>query len=272
MGSICCRMLQRRMLESEGTQSNGYVNEAHSYTEHDQSISQTVKISELKNEDFRITEQESQTDSQDVYNTTEKTKTDITDDTVSKLSSTPASTYLTLNLYPIGEEIIEQNSKTESDSTLLSNNSSGFDQDSNFKRNSEELESAQDEFYDCTSENNSLTESAIHNVSIKHGDDMMDFISVAPASDDQGHILNSDDYLSNHLFREPSVRSDDSSIVAQLIIKHSIRCMKRGSTNKHIRDGSQAEDDDMDPDVAEALAALAAAIAGEEFEEDPFGG
>ncbi|XP_075045199.1 PDCD10 and GCKIII kinases-associated protein 1 isoform X2 [Mixophyes fleayi] len=278
MGCNCCRMLNSYMFKPQEPQTNGYVNEAHSY-EHDRSKSPTVKISELRNEGHNVFQQDMFTGSHDLYNVPEKIN-DKTDEADLR-EPTSISSNAVLNINFTGEVKHDGHSFQPNDSvqTKSPSHQHGLHQNSNLKQNSDEPECIQHELCESIQENtSSLTESAI-----------VEVISAKLKLEPSNRLSNSSDFnglpgeenwaedantdppdKSNHgsstslADKVPKGKSREPSLVALMIERNSARNSKKSVI---ITNGFQPEDD-LDPDVAEALAALAAAIAGEEFEDN----
>ncbi|XP_075424119.1 PDCD10 and GCKIII kinases-associated protein 1 isoform X1 [Ascaphus truei] len=288
MGCNCCRILSSCMFNPEEPQSNGYVNEAHSYTlsEHDISKSQTIKISERKNEDLKIIDHDRVTGSQDAYNVTEKTKVK-NGEADSKGPTVYASPYPILHFNLNGEIKENTRSSREFDYPSIGNRlqsknppyQHGFDQDTNIELPSEEPECIQ---HEATQENNSLTESAMLDVqnddlTFEHFDCTRNsyfstvysdhrYLQKSGGEPPQGYINEHRSSVSlTH--SGPSMTPNEPSVVALMLLRNSTEGMKRNSTKKHFSKEIYP-DDVVDADVAEALAALEAAIAGEMFEDD----
>ncbi|KAG8591647.1 hypothetical protein GDO81_000255 [Engystomops pustulosus] len=252
------------MFKPQEPPTNGYVNEAHSY-DHDRSKSPTIKISELMNEGCNVIERDRFSGSHDLYNPPEKinVKTDEADST----GPTSSSSYATLNENLIGDvKEADDHSYQSHDNEQLTHTSSQqkLRIPNGHTTNSDEPECIQHELSGSIPENISLTESAI--LEVKSSNLNLEFDGVTteknyandsnkdpPDKADIGSNSPSDDHGSIQRSRFPSL--------VDLMIERSV---SRGSKKLVVTNG-EFLDDDLDPDVAEALAALAAAIAGEEY-------
>ncbi|XP_072262445.1 uncharacterized protein [Pyxicephalus adspersus] len=268
MGCNCCRMLNRYMFKPQEPHTNGYVNEAHN-NEQERSKSPTIKISELMNEGPIIIDRF--TGSQDLYNVSEKinAKNDESD------SSNPVtvSSYSILNNNFTGE-IKEQDAHYSQSADKTQTSTHSLEGNADLIHNSDEPECIQHELYGSIQENNSFTESVTPEV------ERRSFTFESPNSisnfSDLNELYKSEDFVQGAYACPPdkcsqdlnsstvdTVRSKEPSLISLVIERNSARGSKKGSI---VANGIYAEDD-LDPDVAEALAALAAAIAGEDFEE-----
>ncbi|XP_040274935.1 uncharacterized protein LOC120990283 [Bufo bufo] len=277
MGCNCCRMLNSYMFKPQEQPTNGYVNEAHSY-DHDRSMSPTIKISELMSEGYNIIERDRFTGSHDLYNGPEKinARTDEADST----EPYSFSSYAILNGNFIGDDKEQDAHSSQSHDNLQSTPTSSqdrLDTSNDHRTNSDEPECIQHELSGSMQENISLTESAILevqscNLHLESSNDIgniTQFISL-PKEAHHVHDSNKDpSYTAAHGSRSPSDdhvfidRSRPPSLVHLIIERSAARGSKKGIL---VTNGPYLEED-MDPDVAEALAALAAAIAGEEYED-----
>ncbi|XP_069832591.1 uncharacterized protein C4orf19 homolog [Dendropsophus ebraccatus] len=277
MGCNCCRMLNSYMFKPQELPTNGYVNEAHSY-EHDRSKSPTIKISELMNEGYNIIERDRFTGSHNLYNASEKinVKADEAGSTV------PASfsLYAVSNENFIGDVKEQDDQSFQSDDNLHSTPTSSqrkLEIPNDHTKNTDEPECIQHELSASMQENISLTESAIlevksSNLNLEYSNEIGDITQFNGLPKEANHVHDSSknphgntDHGScspsgDHVFIQ---RSRPPSLVDLMIERNASRGSKKGTI---VIDGVFLEDD-MDPDVAEALAALAAAIAGEEYED-----
>lgn len=266
------------MFKPQELPTHGYVNEAHSY-EHDRSKSPTIKISELMNEGYNIIERDRFTGSHNLYNAPEKinARTDEADST----EPTSFSSFAVLNENFIGDVKDQDDQSSQSNDNLQSTLTSSqhtLNISNGHTSNSDEPECIQHELSGSMPENISLTESAILEVkssdlNLESSDDIGNYMQInslpkeanyvhdsnkdPPDKADHGSSSLSDDYI----FVEQSIIP---SLVDLMIERNAARGSKKGTI---VTNGVSLEDDDMDPDVAEALAALAAAIAGEEYED-----
>ncbi|XP_069600721.1 uncharacterized protein C4orf19 homolog isoform X1 [Ranitomeya imitator] len=274
MGCNCCRMLNSYMFKPHEIPSNGHVNEARSY-EHDRSKSPTIKISELMNEGYNIIERDRFTDSHDLYNPPEKinAKTDDADSTEPSFSP-----YEALNENFI-EDVKEQDnySSQSTDNNLTSTHLSSQHIPNDHTANSDEPECMQHELSGSILENISLTESAI--LEVKTSDLNLE------SSTDIGKVIQFDSLPKEANYvqdpnKDPPDKADpgsssqsnehvpiERSRFPSLIDLMIERSAARGSSKRKVVTNGAILEEDMDPDVAEALAALAAAIAGEEYED-----
>ncbi|KAM4709886.1 PDCD10 and GCKIII kinases-associated protein 1 [Discoglossus pictus] len=254
MGCNCCRMVKSSTFEPEETQSNGYVNEGHSYTssELDCSKTQTIKISDL-HDDLRRIEHDRFSGSQDFYNDSEKDNVKA-DEMASNAINTYTSPYPVLH-FNINGEISHNIDNPRELPYPMNGNGTWSSEDTILKLAAEQPECVQQEFYEANevTQENSLTESAI--LDIQNGNVTLEQYGCISEKDNHGlHSLTSN--------KEPYTRATEN-LVAQMIQRNSLRDMKRQSQDKYF-----IGDDEVDADVAEALAALAAAIAGEDFEDN----
>ncbi|XP_073502335.1 uncharacterized protein C4orf19 homolog [Phyllobates terribilis] len=273
MGCNCCRMLNSYMFKPQELPTNGHVNEAHNY-EHDRSKSPTIKISELMNEGYNIIERDRFTDSHDLYNPPEKinAKTDDSNSTEPRFSP-----YAALNENFIDDVKEQDDNSSQSTDKLTLTHPSSQHIPNDYTANSDEPECMQHELSGSILENISLTESAIlevksSNLSLESSTEIGNVIQFngLPKEENYVHDSNKDppdkaDPESSSQSNEhiPIERSRFPSLI-DLMIERSVTRDSRKS--KVVTNGTILEDD-MDPDVAEALAALAAAIAGEEYED-----
>ncbi|XP_063807161.1 uncharacterized protein LOC134995305 isoform X2 [Pseudophryne corroboree] len=274
MGCNCCRMLNSYMFKPQEPQTNGYVNEAHSL-EHDHSTSPTIKISELKNEGHGVTEQDRFSGSPDIYNVPEKNN--AKPDNVDSREPVSFSSNAFLNINFTGDiKQVDHPSRSNTDlQTKSPSHQHDMDQHSNLKRNSDEPECIQHELCEPMEENNSLTESAIleaasSQLTLQTSNPSMSSVLNGPGKKNWLLDANTEPPDKNNLGSSSSLAeeatsgsSGEPSLVALMIKRTIARNSNKGLVGAH---GVHLEDD-MDPDVAEALAALAAAIAGEELED-----
>ncbi|KAM5192951.1 PDCD10 and GCKIII kinases-associated protein 1 isoform 2-T2 [Mantella aurantiaca] len=271
MGCNCCRMLNSYMFKPQEPHTNGYVNEAHSY-ENDRSKSPTIKISELMNEGQNIIDRF--TGSQDLYSVSEKII--AKNDEVDSSDAVTVSSYMVLNINFAGE-IKEQDAHTSqfNDNLQTKTSTHSLEQNVDLSHNSHEKECIQYELCESDQETNSYTESA----TLETQRSMLTLDSINSISNSSGlnEFPESEDFAQgsyppekcSHDFSSPTtdivsnIRSKEPSLISLIIERNSARASKKGSV---ITNGIQSEDD-LDPEVAEALAALAAAIAGEEYED-----
>ncbi|XP_068127955.1 uncharacterized protein C4orf19 homolog [Hyperolius riggenbachi] len=272
MGCNCCRMLNSYMFKPQELHTNGYVNEAHSY-EHDRSKSPTIKISELMNEGHNVIERDKFTGSQVLYGEPEKinAKYDEAD------SSNPAtvSSYAILNINFVDESKEQDGHSSHSGDNFQSKiPPHGSEQDGDLNQNSDEPECIQHELCGSIQGNNSLTESAILEVggstltlnipdSLSYTSDLNELPTKQDCEDPYLPDTSNHDYVLSNAGTVPITSSGIPTQVSASFERSSLRDSKKAST---ITNGIHLEDD-LDPDVAEALAALAAAIAGEDYED-----
>ncbi|OCT96771.1 uncharacterized protein LOC108706563 [Xenopus laevis] len=252
MGCTCCRLCHSYAVETDTVQSNGYVNEALSCppSESDWSKTQTITITDLLNEEQKKLERDRTSGSQNPDAEEEKNN--------EKNYEIDSPTYI-LDLNSNGE--IPKNNYPSADTPQQ--------QDNDLKRISEEPECIQHELIDSTQKTSSLTESAILDVLnddlLKHSDHKSGSLG-----SDQEHAPkpNGDppeepqrDYESSTgLMSEEPIVKDKSSLVALMLARNSLREPISGAS-------VQLQNYDVDPDVAEALAAIEAALAGEYFDD-----
>ncbi|CAN2388517.1 hypothetical protein PRIEUP_LOCUS16463 [Pristimantis euphronides] len=276
MGCNCCKMLNSYMFKPQEPPTNGYVNEAHSY-EHDRSKLPTIKISELMNEGYNIIERDIFTGSHDLYNVPEK----INVATIEADSGRPTSfsSYPVFNENFIGD-VKEDGHSTQSNENLQSTQTLSqhtLDIPNPHTTNSDEPECIQHELYGSMQENISLTESAIlegksSNLNLEASDDIGNIILLNGLPQEANYLHDSNKEPPDKTDHGSSSPSDDLVLLErsrfpsliELLLERNIA---RGSKKCTIITNGVYPDEDMDPDVAEALAALAAAIAGEEYEE-----
>ncbi|XP_073430829.1 uncharacterized protein C4orf19 homolog [Dendrobates tinctorius] len=272
MGCNCCRMLNSYMFKPQELPSNGHVNEARSY-EHDRSKSPTIKISELMNEGYNIIEREGFTDSHNLYIPPEKINAKTDDAESTEPSFSP---YAALNENFIYDKEQDDYSSQSTDN-LTSTHLSCQHIPNDHTANSDKPECMQHERSGSILENISLTESAILEVKTSYlnlesstdiGNDIQfdglpkeanyveDSNKDPPDKADLGSRSQSNEHI-------PIERSRFPSLIDLMIERSSAR----GSSKSKVVTNGAILEDDMDPDVAEALAALAAAIAGEEYED-----
>ncbi|KAM4050685.1 PDCD10 and GCKIII kinases-associated protein 1 [Anomaloglossus baeobatrachus] len=273
MGCNCCRMLNSYMFKPQELQTNGHVNEAHSY-EHDRSKSPTIKISELMNEGYNIIERDRFTSSQDLYNPPEKINAK-TDDAHSMEPS--LSPYAAFNENFI-DDIKEQDGQSPQSTEKLSPTHPSSKRILNDQTaNSDEPECMQHELSGSIQENVSLTESAIlevksSNLTLVSSNDMEIVIQLTGHPNEENYIQDSSKDPPDRDYPEDSSQSNEHVLIERsrfpsLIDLMIERSVARDSKKCKVVTNLAILDDDMDPDVAEALAALAAAIAGEEYED-----
>ncbi|KAM9330380.1 uncharacterized protein PAF06_012738 [Gastrophryne carolinensis] len=269
MGCNCCRMLNREMFKPHELQTNGYINEGHVY-EHDHSKSPTIKISDRINVGQNIIEQDGFTGLQDPYNVPQKiiARNDETDSS----DPTTVSSYAILNSNFVGDTE-DQNSRS-SPFDNLEKKTNTLEETIDFNKVSDEPECIQHELCNSIQEN-SLTESAIMEVggsnlildpprSISNSCDLNEL----PKNKDfelqmNMHIPDKSSHDSIESTACTAPRSKEAALIALMIERSTARGSKKSSGITSVIQ----QEDAMDPDVAEALEALAAAIAGEEFED-----
>ncbi|KAE8629355.1 hypothetical protein XENTR_v10000454 [Xenopus tropicalis] len=251
MGCNCCRLCHSYAIETDGVQGNGYVNEALSCppSVKDWSRTQTITITDLLNEEQKKLERDRLSGLQDPHAGEEKNN--------EKNYEIDPPTY-----------ILDLNSHGENN-YYSSPTDTPRQQDNDIKRISEEPECFQHQFINSAQKTSSLTESAILDVLnddllLKHSDHK----SGSPTSN-QEHAQKSHGHppevpVSDHksvtvLMCEEPIVKDKSSLVALMLARNSLR----GTSGSTVH----PQNEDLDPDVAEALAALAAALAGEYFED-----
>ncbi|KAM3937266.1 PDCD10 and GCKIII kinases-associated protein 1 [Leptodactylus fuscus] len=279
MGCNCCKMLNSYMFKPQEPPTNGYVNEAHIY-EHDRSTSPTIKISELMNEGYNIIERDRFTGPHDLYNAPEKinAKTDEADAT--EPTSLPSYTIINENFVDDVKDRDDSSSQSNDNLQSTSSHTSSqhrLDKPDEHTANSDEPECIQHELSGSMQENTSLTESAILEVKSS-------YLNLVPSNDNGtviqfngpakvvNYVQDSNNDPSDEVNHGPSSPSDDHVTIERSRFPSLVdimieRSVARGSKKGIIVTNGIYLDDDLDPDVAEALAALAAAIAGEECED-----
>ncbi|XP_053560041.1 uncharacterized protein LOC128650252 isoform X2 [Bombina bombina] len=272
MGCNCCRMLQSSTIHSDEPHSNGYdgyINEGHSYTQSEYEDYKSQTVNELNSKNLKKIDHEIFTHSQDETIISEKKN-----ETPSKALTTDSSPYPNLKF---NTNVEVKNYSSETDNPYIDNSSQSlssatenvFNEEPGLKLTSEELECLK-------KEKNCLTEKTM----LKRQNETYDSINNSDISivhtDNQQQVEKANGLLpgglSNHRLDSLITSADacvtrNESLVARIILRNSSRDRKRQSRNKHLIADGHAEDD-IDADVAEALAALAAAIAGEDFEDN----
>ncbi|XP_077333783.1 PDCD10 and GCKIII kinases-associated protein 1 [Lithobates pipiens] len=274
MGCNCCRMLNSYMFKPQEPHTNGYVNEAHNY-EHDRSKSPTIKISELINDGHNVIDRF--TGSQDLYSVSEKINAK---NEVDSSNPVTVSSYMVLNINFAGEVKEQDAHYSQSDDNLQTKTSThSLEQNVDLSHNSDEPECMQHELCGSIQETISFTESVTleserSKLTLNSPNSISNCSGLNELPESENFVQSADtnppnkvshDYSSSTEDTKDTVyamRSNEPFLISQMIERSSARGSKKDSI---IVNGIHTEDD-LDPDVAEALAALAAAIAGEEFE------
>ncbi|XP_018416767.1 PREDICTED: uncharacterized protein LOC108790905 [Nanorana parkeri] len=273
MGCSCCKILNSYMFKPQEPHTNGYVNEAHNY-EHDRSKSPTIKISELMKEGHNVIDRF--TGSQDLYSVSEKINGK--NDEVDSGDPVTVSSYAVLNINFSGE-IKEQDAHySQSDDNWPTKTSTqSLQQNVDLSHNSDEPECIQHELCGSVQENNSFTESVTLEAersgltldssnSISNSSDVNELPESEGFEHDAGAYSSDNDRHDSNpstVDTDSTMRSKEPSLISLMIERSSARGSKKDAI---ITNGIDTEDD-LDPDIAEALAALADAIAGEDFED-----
>ncbi|KAG9479634.1 hypothetical protein GDO78_011584 [Eleutherodactylus coqui] len=276
MGCNCCKMLNSYMFKPQEPSTNGYVNEAHSY-EHERSKSPTIKISELMNEGYNIIERDGFSGSHDLYNVPEKIN--VTNDDADSSRPPNSSSNAVLNEKFIVDVKERDDRSSESNSNRQSTHTSSQEKlaiPNDYITNSDEPECIQHQLYGSMQENISLTESAILEVkssslNLEFSNDVEN-IQLNGFGNEANHVCDSNKDPPEKADNESSSPSNGHDLIERSRFPSLIELMlernvARGSKKCTIVTNGIHVEDDMDPDVAEALAALAAAIAGEEYED-----
>lgn len=255
------------MFKPQEPYTNGYVNEAHHY-ENDHSKSPTIKITELMNEGHSILDKF--TGSQDLYCVSEKINGKYDD--VESSAPVTVSSHAALNINS-AEEIKEQDGHySQSDDNLQTKTSShSLQQNVDLSHNSDEPECIQHELSRSLQDANSFTESVT--LKAQRSTLSLDSTNSIGNSSDLNELHESEDFVQ----RAANMGSYDSGLSTLDTVSTirseeppetslTIESKTRGSKKGLIITNGIHKEDDLDPDVAEALAALAAAIAGEEYE------
>ncbi|XP_056412349.1 uncharacterized protein C4orf19 homolog [Hyla sarda] len=277
MGCNCCRMLNSYMFKPQELPTNGYVNEAHNY-EHDRTMSPTIKISELMNEGYNIIERDRFTGSHNFYNASEKIN--AKDDEADSTGQASFSSYAVSNENFIGDVKEQDGHVSQSNDNLHSTPTSShqnLETPEGHTTNSDEPECIQHELSGSMQENISLTESAI--LEVKNSNlNLESYNDIGNTTQFNGLLKeeNVEQYPNIDLQDNADCGScpplDDHDLIQRsrppsLVDVMIERNIARGSKKGIIAIDEEVLEDDMDPDVAEALAALAAAIAGEDYED-----
>lgn len=262
------------MFKPQEPHTNGYVNEAHNY-ERDRTKSPTIKISELINDGHNVIDRF--TGSQDLYSVSEKINAK---NEVDSSSPVTVSSYMVLNINFAGEVKEQDAHYSQSDDNLQTKTSThSLEQNVDFSLNSDEPECIQHELSGPVQENISFTESVTleserSKLTLNSPNSISNCLGLNELPESENFVQSADAYPPNKVSHDYSsstedtedtvytMRSNEPFLISQMIERSSARGSKKDSI---IANGIHTEDD-LDPDVAEALAALAAAIAGEEFE------
>lgn len=262
------------MFKPQEPHTNGYVNEGHNY-EHDRSKSPTIKISELINDGHNVIDRF--TGSQDLYSVSEKINAKNEVDSSSPIT---VSSYMVLNINFAGEVKEQDAHYSQSDDNLETKTSThSLEQNVDLSHKSDEPECNQHALCRSVQETISFTESVTleserSKLTLHSPNSISNCSDLNELPESKNVVQGADAYPPNEVRHDYSsstedtedtfstMRSNEPFLISQMIERRSARGSKKDSI---VANGIHTEDD-LDPDVAEALAALAAAIAGEEFE------